>query len=137
VDYYSAKTPEDFSLELFLDVAKTQDSVPVSNVNKAIDGDDLEYFESRKTFSYKFDFYNQSDCSNQLKISDLDGLVYTRVRGMVLARDQLVRFEFPIRNYHELVRYTIQISEEKSRLAVRVVDSDFDLKNAMFNPLNT
>jgi hypothetical protein len=73
-----------------------------------------------------------SDSSGELKRDELDGLVYTRVSGAVVVGQESQRFEFPIKNHFDLIRYKLLITSQGSKLSVRIVDADFEIKSAIF-----
>jgi hypothetical protein len=136
---YESDTPkakDNFKLNLLLDVAKTQDGKATSVINKTIDEEDLEHHagqvSERETYTYKFDFYNLSDSSAELKRDELDGLVYTRVSGVVVVDQESQRFEFPIKNHYDLIRYKLLITSQGGKLNIRVVDADFKIKSEIF-----
>jgi hypothetical protein len=132
------RSKDDFKLSLFLDVAKTQDGTATSVASKTINEEDLEYHPGsatgRETYTYKFDFYNLSEKNENLQRDDLDGLVYSNLSGSVLVGNETQRFDFRIKNYHELVRYKLLVSRQSNSVNVKILDADYGLKVEVFRP---
>lgn len=69
------------------------------------------------------------------KNNQLDGEVYTRVIGTVLFDGIKHAFTFKIKNYHEIIRYNINLKKVGKKVWVEVVDADYQFKYDVFSQL--
>ena len=69
----------------------------------------------------------------KIKRNELDGLVYARVRMDVFLDGKSHTFEFPIKHYHEIIRYNVLVQKDRhGALQVLVKDADYAFKKTLY-----
>ena len=85
-------------------------------------------------YNVKSNFYNLK-LNRPIGRLSLDGLLYTKVTFSVFANNRFARFSFPIKNYHDHIKYQVSIinlKEINNALNVVVKDADYAFKKDLF-----
>lgn len=93
----------------------------------------MRYSKLQKPLTYTFDFYKCVDNPSDLKRNDLDDVVYTWVSGDVYLDGATHYFSYAIKEYHEIIRYSISIEKDGDQVSVRIVDTDLELKSSIYS----
>ena len=119
---------------------------PNSTIFKGFDSDDMIYDQKftdsamisenigkdKKGYSTSFAFLNMRDTHKKMVRNEMDGLIYNKVSASVFMNGESHNFWFYIKNYHQIMSYTMFIVREKEGLRVKVVDKHYGFKRDLF-----
>lgn len=77
-------------------------------------------------------FFEMKDMNTSLNRNDMDGLVYKKVKGSLILKNQIANFEYIVKQYHKHIRYTMTIKNDENGLRIKVVDTDYQLKKKIY-----
>jgi hypothetical protein len=123
---------KNFNLFVALNSVRVDSGKLNSEINREIVTEDLVVGAKQGEYGYKFDFYNMKD-GHKTKRNELDGLVYDKVSVSVFLDGLSYSFAFFIKNYHEIIRYRIDIEKVGGKIHVKVTDADFQFKKDLYS----